>query len=57
MAFSQVNGHMEVQGGAYCKTVGLSLRWFEPNTCHHQRNGPHAAETRPGGPFPSCYAM
>jgi hypothetical protein len=22
MAFSQVNGHMEVQGGAYCKTVG-----------------------------------
>jgi hypothetical protein len=35
----------------------LSLRWFEPNTCHHQRNGPLAVETRPGGPFPSCPAV
>jgi hypothetical protein len=42
--FEQVRGNMEVQAGAYCKTVlknrQLSLRWFEPNTCHHMLKRP-----------------
>jgi hypothetical protein len=25
--------------GPVCTTRRLSLRWFEPNTCHHQRRG------------------
>ena len=29
----------------------LSLRWFEPNTCHHLQNGPLAADLRLCGPF------
>jgi hypothetical protein len=30
----QVRGYVEVQAGAVCKNRRLSLRWFEPNTCH-----------------------
>jgi hypothetical protein len=42
--FEQVRGNMEVQAGAYCKSVlknrQLSLRWFEHNTCHHMLKRP-----------------
>jgi hypothetical protein len=34
VSFPQVSSHVEVQVGAYCKNRRLSLRWFEPNTCH-----------------------
>jgi hypothetical protein len=53
MAFSQVNGHMEVQGGAYCKTVGSAYVGSNPTPATTCENGPLAAETQPGGPFPS----
>src|SRR3984885_210019 len=54
-SFTQVNGCMEWQTGAYCKTVGSAYVGSNPTpattpatTC---KNGPLAAETRPGGPF------
>jgi hypothetical protein len=40
---------------AVCKTVGSAYVGSNPNTCHHLRNGPLAAETRPRGCFRSCH--
>jgi hypothetical protein len=59
MSFSQVNGHVEVQvqAGAVCKTVGSAYVGSNPTPATTCENGPLAAETRPGGPFPPCHAM
>jgi len=54
-SFSQVRGHMEVQAGAVCKTVGSAYVGSNPTPATTCENGPLAAETRPGGPFPSCH--
>ena len=55
--FAQVRGYMEVQAGAYCKTVGSAYVGSNPTPATTSGNGPLAAETRPGGPFPSCPAV
>src|SRR4051794_1871750 len=36
-----------------CKTVGSAYVGSNPTPATTSENGPHAAETRPGGPFPS----
>src|SRR6266481_735930 len=36
----QVSSYTTARGQAVCKNRRLSLRWFEPNTCHHQRKRP-----------------
>ncbi len=56
-SFAQVTGQMEVQGGAVCKTVGSAYVGANPTPATTCENGPLAAETRPGGPFPSCPAV
>src|SRR5437762_2856364 len=43
--------------GAVCKTVGSAYVGSNPTPATTCENGPHAAETRPGGPFPSCHAV
>src|SRR5947208_9073984 len=43
--------------GAVCKTVGSAYVGSNPTPATTCENGPLAAETRPGGPFPSCHAM
>ena len=48
---------MEVQAGAVCKTVGSAYVGSNPTPATTCENGPLAAETRPGGPFPSCPAV
>jgi hypothetical protein len=35
----------------------LSLRWFEPNTCHHLRKRPPGCGYAPGRPFSSRHAV
>ena len=55
--FLQCSGHVEVQAGAGCKTVGSAYVGSNPTPATTCENGPLAAETRPGGPFPSCRAM
>jgi hypothetical protein len=52
-----VRWYMEVQAGAYCKTVGSAYVGSNPTPATTCENGPLAAETRPGGPFSSCHAM
>src|SRR5271165_7355486 len=44
-------------GAEYCKTVGSAYVGSNPTPATTCENGPLAAETRPGGPFPSCHAM
>src|SRR5208282_2660527 len=44
-------------GVAVCKTVGSAYVGSNPTPATTCENGPLAAETRPGGPFPSCHAM
>src|SRR5438552_4381726 len=39
--------------GAVCKTVGSAYVGSNPTPATTSENGPLAAETRPGGPFPS----
>ena len=36
----QLSGHSQKQGQTVYKNRRLSLRWFEPNTCHHMRKRP-----------------
>src|SRR6266568_8158590 len=55
--FAQVNGYVAWRGGAVCKTVGSAYVGSNPTPATTCENGPLAAETRPGGPFPSCHAM
>jgi hypothetical protein len=43
--------------GAVCKTVGSAYVGSNPTPATTCENGPRAAETRPGGPFPSRHAM
>src|ERR1700752_1725445 len=43
--------------GAVCKTVGSAYVGSNPTPATPCENGALAAETRPGGPFPSCHAM
>src|SRR5260370_25217032 len=43
--------------GAVCKTVGSAYVGSNPTPATTRENGPLAAETRPGGPFPSCHAV
>ena len=44
------------RGGEVCKTVGSAYVGSNPAPATSE-NGPLAAETRPGGPFPSCRAV
>ena len=46
-----VRGHIEVQAGAYCKTVGSAYVGSNPTPATTSENGPLAAETRPAGRF------
>src|SRR6266568_8449405 len=55
--FAQVNGYVAWRGGAVCKTVGSAYVGSNPTPDTTSENGPLAAETRPGGPFPSCHAV
>jgi hypothetical protein len=48
---------MKVQAGAYCKTVGSAYVGSNPTPATSSKNGPPAAETPPGGPFPSRHGM
>jgi hypothetical protein len=48
----QVNGHIARCGREYCKTVGSAYVGSNPTPATTCENGPLAAETRPGGPFP-----
>jgi len=57
MVFTQVTGHVEVEAGAGCKTVGSAYVGSNPTPATTSENGPLAAETRPGGPFLYCHAM
>jgi len=41
----------------HCKTVGSAYVGSNPTPATTCENGPLAAETRPGGPFPSCRAV
>jgi hypothetical protein len=41
-------------GAEHCKTVGSAYVGSNPTPATTCENGPLAAETRPGGPFPSC---
>jgi len=52
-AFAQVRGHVMGRGVAVCKTVGSAYVGSNPTPATTSENGPLAAETRPGGPFPS----
>jgi len=45
------------RGGEVCKTVGSAYVGSNPTPATTSENGPLAAETRPGGPFPSRHAM
>jgi hypothetical protein len=54
--FVQVDGYVVWCEVAVCKpSAQPSL--VQSNTCHHQRNGPLAAETRSGGLFLLCRAV
>jgi hypothetical protein len=55
--FAQVRGHIKVRAGAVCKTVGSAYVGSNPTPATTSGNGPHAAETRPGGPFPSRHVV
>ncbi len=57
LSFPQLRGYMEVQQVAVCKTVGSAYVGSNPTPATTSENGPLAAETRPGGPFPSRHAM
>ena len=46
-----------MQAGEYCKTVGSAYVGSNPTPATTCENGPLAAETRSGGPFPSCHGM
>src|SRR5271165_3375524 len=56
-AFTQVSGHMVWIGAEHCKTVGSAYVGSNPTPATTCENGPLAAETRPGGPFPSRHGM
>ncbi len=56
-AFAQVRCHAMGRGVAVCKTVGSAYVGSNPTPATTCENGPLAAETRPGGPFPSRHAM
>ncbi len=43
--------------GAVCKTVGSAYVGSNPTPATTWENGPLAAETRPGGPFPSRHVV
>jgi len=53
-SFAQVSGSVEVQAGAYCKTVGSAYVGSNPTPATTCENGPLAAETRLCGPFLLC---
>jgi hypothetical protein len=55
-SFAQVRGHVGVWAGAGCKTVGSAYVGSNPTPATSCENGPPAAETRPGGPLPTCHA-
>ncbi len=46
-----------ILGQAVCKTVGSAYVGSNPTPATTCENGPLAAETRPGGPFPSCHVV
>jgi hypothetical protein len=50
-SFAHVRGRVEVQAGAYCKTVGSAYVGSNPTPATTCGNGPLAAETRPAGRF------
>ena len=56
-SFVQVRCHVELQAGAYCKTVGSAYVGSNPTPATTCENGPRAAETRPGGSFSPCHGM
>ncbi len=56
-SFSQISGRVEGQAVAVCKTVGSAYVGSNPTPATTCENGPLAAETRPGGPFPSRHVM
>ncbi len=55
--FVQGNEYVAWRGGEFCKTVGSAYVGSNPTPATTRENGPLAAETRPGGPFPSCHAV
>ena len=55
--FCLVSGYVGGLGVPVCKTVGSAYVGSNPTPATTCENGPLAAETRPGGPFPSCHAM
>src|SRR5271166_2062972 len=55
--FIQVDGYVAGWEREYCKTVGSAYVGSNPTPATTCENGPLAAETRPGGPFPSCPAV
>ena len=60
VVFTQVRGHVEVQAGAVCKTVGSAYVGSNPTPATTCGNGPLAAETRLAGRFllvAPCIAM
>ena len=50
-------GHGHMADSAAVANRRLSLRWFEPNTCHHLRKRPLGCGNAAQGPFPSCRGM
>jgi hypothetical protein len=55
-SFAHVRGRMEVQAGAYCKTVGSAYVGSNPTPATTCGNGPLGCGNAPAGPFPSCHA-
>ena len=56
-SFAQVTGHMEVQAGAYCKTVSSAYVGSNPTPATPWGNGPLAGNSRLCGPFLLCPVM
>ena len=55
--FTQVRDRIEVQVGAYCKTVGSAYVGSNPTPATTCENDPLAAETRLWGPLSYCHAV
>jgi len=60
VSFPQVSRHVEVQAGAYCKTVGSAYVGSNPTPATTSVNGPLAADSRLCGRFfsvPACVTL
>ena len=55
--FAQVRAYVMGAGAEHCKTVGSAYVGSNPTPATTCENGPLAAETQPGGPFPSRHVM